>query len=149
MRLCREMHVGGNRPFKLILLYEVINMKLVHLMLFLGLIPSCFLVSVAIADIAISEHSSSSVMLTSNKSENSREYILDITVEGVDPRTITVEPHGQMLVLSVNNGRASNALSGRQHIAYTYSFEDDADIYNLLRVNSGGRIRISIPKRKP
>jgi len=124
-------------------------MKLVNLILFWGLTLLLFFASVAIADITISSHSSNSIILTSNESENNKGYILDIIVEGVDPRTITLEPHGQMLILNVDkNRRANNALSGRQNITYTYSFDDDADIHNLLRVNSGDRIRIFIPKRK-
>ena len=121
-------------------------MKLIKLVLIWGLIS--FYTSTTIADIAISNHSSNSIMLTSNESENKKEYILEITVEGVDPRLITLEPHGQMLILNVNDkgGRAQTARSSSQNITYTYSFSDDADIHNLLRVNTRNRIRISIPK---
>lgn len=102
----------------------------------------------AVADIAIAGASSKSVVISSEEFENEKEYYLEINIVGVDPRSISLEPHGQMLVLEVRQGNIKkNIRAGSQEIFYTYSFNDDADMQKMSKLHSGNKIRISIPKR--
>jgi HSP20 family molecular chaperone IbpA len=102
----------------------------------------------AMADIAIAGASSRSVVISSEEFENEKEYLLEINIVGVDPRTVSLEPHGQMLVLEVRKGNIKkNARAGSQEIFYTYSFSDDADMLKMSKLHSGNKIRVAIPKR--
>ncbi len=101
-----------------------------------------------VADIAIAGASSKSVIISSNEFENEKEYLLEIDLVGVDPRSVTLEPHGQMLVLEVRQGNITkNTRAGSQEVFYTYSFDDDAVISKMSKVHSGKKIRVAIPKR--
>jgi HSP20 family molecular chaperone IbpA len=101
-----------------------------------------------IADIATAGSASQSVIISSNEFENDKEYLLEINLVGVDPRAVTLQPHGQILILEVRQGDIKrNARAGSQNIFYTYSFGDDADMQNISKLHSGNKIRISIPKR--
>lgn len=123
-------------------------MRLVNLTLFFTLISSCFFMSVTTADIAMSGYSSHSIMVSSDKRENANEYILEITIEGIDPRAVTLESDGQMLILEVKQGNIkSNTASASQNITYTYSFADNANLHKLSKLIKGNKIEITIPKR--
>lgn len=102
----------------------------------------------AVADIAIAGSPSTSIIISSQKFENEKEYQLEISLIGVDPRSVTLEPHGQMLVLEVRQGNIKkNARAGSQEIFYTYSFDDDAEMHKMSKLHSGNRIRVVIPRR--
>ena len=96
----------------------------------------------------MSAHSSNSIMVSSNKFENTNEYILEITIEGADPRAMTLEPHGQMLILEIRQGNIKkNTASASQNITYTYSFADNVNLHNVSKLTSGNKIIVTIPKQ--
>jgi len=111
------------------------------------LIVACMLTPV-MADIAIAGAASQSIVVTTNEYENDKEYYFEINITGINPRAVTLEVHGQMLVLEARQGNIKkNARAGSQEIYYTYSFGDDADMSKLVKLNTGNKIKISIPKR--
>ena len=114
-----------------------------------GLLLILFYISAAaMADIAIAGTSSRSIIISSDEFENDKEYSLEINVSGVDPRAVTLESNGQMLVLEVRQGNIKkNARAGSQEVFYTYSFNDDADMHKMSKLYSGNKIRVVIPKR--
>ncbi len=114
---------------------------------YLIFIASCLFVP-AMADIAIAGTTSQSVVITTDEYENDKEYYFEINIVGVNPRVVTLEPHGQMLVLEIKQGTArKNARASSQEVYYTYSFGDDADMSKLVKLYTGNKIKVSIPKR--
>ncbi len=110
-------------------------------------IASCLFVP-AVADIAIAGTTSQSVVITTDEYENDKEYYFEINIVGINPRVITLEPHGQMLVLEVKQGNIrKNGRAGSQEVYYIYSFGDDADMSKLVKLHTGNKIKVSIPKR--
>ncbi len=99
------------------------------------------------ADIAIAGASSQSVIISSKEYESDKEYFLEINMEGVDPRQVTLELHGQMLVLEVRQGKINrNTRAGSQEVFYTYTFSDDANMHKMMKLHLGNKIKVAIPK---
>ncbi len=124
-------------------------MRLAKLTLLVALISSCLVAPIVVADIIVSNFSSSnSIAISSNDFETEKEYFLEISIEGIDSRNVSIQPHGQMLILEITQGATQgSARANSQKIIYTYSFADDADMHKLFRLNSKNGIRIAIPKR--
>lgn len=120
------------------------QMKLIKCPLFF---IAFFMIIPAVADIAIAGTTSQSVVITTDKYENDKEYYFEINIVGVNPRVVTLEPHGQMLVLEIKQGAIKkNARASSQEVYYTYSFGDDADMSKLVKLYTRNKIKVSIPK---
>lgn len=102
----------------------------------------------AIAGIAFSGESMNSLSISSTRSENSYQYLLEIDIEGIATSKVTFETDFQTLYLSAESGGivSNGAIAGAQVISLVFNFPANANLKNYLRVNKPNRIIISVPK---
>jgi len=104
------------------------------------------------AGIAFSEKSTQSLSITSNRTENSNHYLLEIEIEGVSVSKVTFEANSQSLYLSAKSGgvfsnsRNGGAIAGAQVIRFVFTFPPDANLEDYMRINSLNKIMIHVPK---
>ncbi len=123
-------------------LYRKIAQIILSILLTSLLVPSVF------AAIAFSGDSVNSLSVSSNRSENSYQYLIEIDIKGIDTSKVTFEIEYQTLYLLAYQGSIVSevAISGAQVMRLAYDFPTNADLKNYFRINHPNKIIISIPK---
>jgi len=95
-----------------------------------------------------SANTSNSLSISSNRSENSYQYFIEIDVNGIDTSKVAFEIEYQTLFLFAHHGSVISeaSFSSAQVMRLAYDFPTDADIKNYFRMNQPNKIIISIPK---
>ena len=101
-----------------------------------------------IATVAYSGESINSLSISSNRSENSYQYLIEIDIQGIDTSKVDFEVEYQTLYLLAHQGSvvSDSAISGAQVIRLAYDFPTNAVIKKYFRINHPNKIIISIPK---
>lgn len=102
----------------------------------------------SIAGIAFSDETLSSLSISSNRTENSYHYLIEIYIEGVETSSVTFESDFQTLyLLAQRSGMITEtAIAGSQIIRLAFNFPANANLKNYYRVNTPNRILITVPK---
>jgi len=100
------------------------------------------------AGIAFSGDSVDSLSISSIRSENNYQYLIEIYIEGIETSKVTFEIDYQTLYLSAKRGGviSEEAIAGAQVISLVFNFPANANLKNYFRVNKGNKILISVPK---
>ena len=101
-----------------------------------------------LAKVAYSSGSINSLSISSNRSENSYQYLIEIDIQGIDTSKVDFEVEYQTLYLLAHQGSvvSDSAISGAQVIRLAYDFPTNAVIKKYFRINHPNKIIISIPK---
>ena len=104
--------------------------------------------SSALGTIAFSGESINSLSISSNRSENSYQYLIEIDIQGIDTSKVTFEVEYQTLYLLAHQGSVVSeaSISGAQVMRLAYDFPTNAVIKKYFRINHPNKIIISIPK---
>lgn len=102
------------------------------------------------ADFAFSGSSSNTLSISTQKSENNKFYILEIFIDGMKPSNVKVNIRNHKMFIVAQNGGviSNNAISGGQFVNYSYPFPRNADLKNLIRIDTNKLITITISKIK-
>ncbi len=111
-------------------------------------VTSTFLLP-ASGDFAFSGSSASSLVISNQRSEDSRAYYLTIHIEGIKSTELKVLNKGKTLYVSAQKGGvvSANAIAGAQIVNYQFDFNENADMKKLSRSNKQNKVMISIPKK--